>query len=72
MKQEKKEIISGEREITTVTKKNKPPKIMGAVIMIGAVIVAYYVLTGGQNDQPTSQQLIFVDKTHNYHQKTLL
>ncbi len=63
MKQEKKEIISGEREITTVTKKNKPPKIMGAVIMIGAVIVAYYVLTGGQNDQPTRQSNLTINPT---------
>jgi len=51
--QEKKEVISGEREIATVSAKKKPPKIMGAVILIGAVIVLYYVLTGNKEGQKT-------------------
>ncbi|MBL8687144.1 MAG: type IV secretion system protein VirB10 [Alphaproteobacteria bacterium] len=51
--QEKKEAISGEREIATVAAKKSPPKIMGAVILIGAVIVLYYVLTGNNEGQKT-------------------
>lgn len=51
--QEKKEVVSGEREIATVSAKKKPPKIMGAVILIGAVIVLYYVLTGNKEGQKT-------------------
>lgn len=64
MSQEKKEVISGEREITTVVTKKKPPKILGAVILIIAVAAIYYVLSGGQNDpQQTAQSNLTINPT---------
>lgn len=64
MSQEKKEVISGEREITTVTTKKKPPKIIGAVILIAAVALTYYILSGGPNDtQQTAQSNLTINPT---------
>ncbi|MBL0338475.1 MAG: type IV secretion system protein VirB10 [Rhodospirillaceae bacterium] len=51
MSQEKKESVTGEREITPLFNKKKPPKIMGIVIIVLAIAALYYVVFKNKNNE---------------------